>query len=369
MIIDYSQYSLWNFCPWAWYERYVNQRQLRYEGQRSDALALGSLVHNGLDNFAKFHKPIIDQATMTEMNPTPECYAMAVLLIEGYINRYPAELWPVELTEQPLRFPLRPTEIGWDGEKIKYEGVPEYNGLAKLDGYFYVPEDTTIESGCGPNITLSRGWWGKEYKTKSFGRKRAEWIKEWQTKRQADFQILALKNLVNSREFSPKIIQLMEQHGNSTSEVQGILVCVLEKPHEYVPKRKCAGCKETWEMSSFIPQSEGFMCPSCNCVQELSPYIPKSPKVPEYFRITVTRDARQLEIAKHEILRTANRMEAVRANGMEAEIPNRDACVNNVHRRECEYHAPHTYGGTTSDGTKYVQIDSTKYMGLAEVGV
>lgn len=350
MIIDYSQYSLWNFCPWAWYERYVNQRQMAWTGKRSDALALGSLVHNGLDNFAKQGKPFVDETTLAEVNPTDECYAMAMLLIHGYIDRYPAELWSVELAEQPLKFPLWNPDYGIPKEKV-------IKGLAKLDGYFYVPKDTTIESGVGPEIVLSRGWWGKEYKTKAHGRKRSEWIKEWQTKRQADFQILALKHMIRT-------MRAEDGLKGDFEPVQGILVCVLEKPHEHVPKRKCAGCKEIWEMSVFIPQAEGFMCPMCGCVQELSPYMPKVPKVPDYFRITVTRDPRQLEVAKQEILCTATTMEMMRLTGMSSVLPNRDACVNNVHRRECEYHGPHTYGGTTAEDSRYVQIDATKYMGL-----
>lgn len=346
MILDYSQYSLWSFCHWAWYERYVGQRQLRYDGQRYDALALGSLVHNALDNFAKEGKPYVSNEVREEINPTPECIEMAMLLVHGYIQKYPAEVWEVERAEQPLKFPLF--------------GRPENNyttleGLAKLDGYFYVAKDTTIESGFGPYITLSKGWWGKEYKTKAHARKRGEWIKEWQTKRQADFQILALDEWIH------------EKGRNSGTIVQGILVCVLEKPHEHTPRRKCQGCKETWDLASFIPESEGFRCPMCGCVQELSPYVPKVPKVPDFFRITVTRNPTQLAIAKQEMVQVAQEMEAMRKHGLASVVPNRDACVNNVHRRECEYHGPHTYGGTVAEDHRYVQIDATKYMGLPEV--
>jgi len=338
-MIDYSQYSLWNFCPWAWYERYVGQRALPYTGQRSDPLCLGSLVHNALDNFSKEGKPYVDDATMTENNPTKDTYELALMLVHGYLRKYPKEIWPVERAEQPLRFPL----------DYDFSGHVNLEGLAKLDGYFYVPEDTTINHGIdGSTLTLARGWWAKEFKTKAHGRNRAEWVKEWQTKRQADFQILALLELLFKKE----------------EPIQGVLVSVLEKPHEYTPRRKCVKCKDQYDLASFIPQAEGFMCPVCGAVQELSPYIPKVPKEPSYFRITVTRTPEQLVVAKNEIQRVAQAMERMRVEGMDSVLPNRDACVNNVHRRECEYHAPHTYGGTTKEDRRYVQIEATKYMGV-----
>src|SRR5271170_5515812 len=128
MVIDYSSYSKFLFCPWAWYENYVNERSRPYTSQRSDPLCLGSLVHNALDNFAKTGKPEIDQETILENNPTPDTVAQAQMLVYGYLKKYPAELWPVERTEQPLRFPL------WNPDySIPKENV--IDGLAKLDGY------------------------------------------------------------------------------------------------------------------------------------------------------------------------------------------------------------------------------------------
>ena len=356
MVIDYSQYSKFLFCPWAWFENYVNQRTLRYIGQRSDPLCLGSLVHNALDNFAKTGKPFVDEATIRDNNPTPDTMAMAEMLVVGYLRKYPKEYWPVERAEQPLRFPL------WDPDySISKEDVIE--GLAKLDRYFYVPEDTTIESGVeGYTLTLSQGWWGKEYKTKAHGRDRSGWIKEWQTKRQADFQILALQHMLNQANFG-----LEEEEHLANRRVQGILICVLEKPHEYVPQRRCAKCKGMYDLQLYTPVEHGFRCPACGTVQELSPYVPKVPKIPEYFRFAAVRDAKQLEVARREITGVAVRMERMRQQGMAVEEPNRDACVNNVYRRQCAYMEPHTYGGSTETDARYEKVDATKYMGLVEL--
>jgi hypothetical protein len=358
-IVDYSSYSKFLFCPWAWYENYENQMQLRYVGQRSDPLCLGSLVHNALDNFAKTGKPFVDEDTIRENNPTPDTMVMAEVLVVGYLRKYPKEHWPTERAEQPLQFPL--IEGGFVGDKY-LDNNYTINGLAKLDGYFYVPEDTTIESGLdGYTLTLSRGWWGKEFKTKAHGRNRAEWIKEWQTKRQADFQILALQEHLRLNE------KHMDRLDGLNTTVQGILICVLEKPHEYVPKRKCAKCRGDYDLQLYRPMEHGFACPACDTVQELSPYIPKVPKIPEYFRVTATRDSEQLSVAKREITAVAIRMDRMRGEGMEVEQPNRDACVNNVYRRQCAYMEPHTYGGTTATDARYEKIDATKYRGLVDI--
>jgi len=339
-MIDYSQYALWNFCPWAWYERYVRQYVRRWEGQRSDALCLGSLVHNILDNVSRKGKPEIDTSVLIENSPTPETVMLAEQLVYGYVKRYPRIEWPIEVTEAPLRFPL----------------AEDFEGLAKLDGYFYVPEDTAVPSGIeGMTLTLARGWWAQEYKTKAASRPRPEWIREWQTKRQCDFQMLALKHHLDSGQ---------EESYLGIDCVQGVLICVLEKPREYTPKRKCVACKETWELASFRPSSEGYCCPSCGKEQHLSPYIPKVPKTCDYFRITATRTPDQLAVAREEILQIAIHMEDMRSFGRLWREPNRDNCVNNVHRTQCEYMEPHTYGPEVTEDRRFHQIDTSAYMGV-----
>lgn len=351
MLIDYSQYSTFLFCPWLWYEKYVGQRAIRYTGQRSDPLCLGSLVHNALDNFTTHGKPFFDEECILDNTPTPDTVKLAELMVHGYLKKYPTERWPMERAEAPLQFPLNNNGVP---SIYNDKGTPDnadHRALAKLDKFFYVPEDTSLDSGIeGYRLTLSRGWWAKEYKTKAYGRQRSEWIKEWQTKRQADFQMMALQHYLDSKSIDDR--------------VQGVLVSVLEKPHEYIPKRKCAGCKETYELASYLPCEKGFSCPVCGVIQELSPYIPKVPKIPEYFQITVNRTAEQLAVARAEITEVAIKMARMREIGLSAEVPDRDNCVNNRHRRECEFHAPHTYGSAVADDARFVIVDATKYMGV-----
>lgn len=350
--IDYSQLSKFGFCPWAWYETYVKGMSPRYVGQRSDALALGSLVHNGLDNFSKTGRPYIDDATLAEVTPTLECKQLAELMVAGYLRKYPSERWEVEHTEQAVEF-----NIG-----MGFPGVTPgcWTGVAKLDGYFYVPEDTTIESGLpDQRLTLGRGWWSREYKTKSHGIPRGTWIKEWAAKRQADFQLLALQNLLNTG-VNTDGVPLREE---MNIVPRGVLVSVLEKPRDYTPMRKCKGCGGSYELASFLVGADGHHCPMCNHTQVLKPYTPTVPAAPEYFRMIVTRTPEQLERARREIAAVAEAMDEYRSGVLEDLTPTRDNCISNRWHRECEFAEQHIAGVDVAE-PRFVKIDPYKYIGI-----
>jgi DNA-directed RNA polymerase subunit RPC12/RpoP len=360
--IDNSQYESWNFCPWSWWEKYVHGYEYLYTGQRSDPLCLGSLVHNGLDNFVRIGQPVIDNETVEEVTPTPETMELATMLVNGYVQKYPAERWPVEKTEEPMVWPLVDLCVSLcePVQNIRIENTQRIcndcdrptetiYGLAKFDGYFYVPEDTTIESGLpGHTLTLQRGWWTREYKTKAAGRDRARWMQDWRTKMQADFQMLALRERVGE---AP----------------QGVLICVLEKPREYTPKRKCQGCGEQWELASFLPTGEGHACPMCGHKQKLSPYVPRVPKVPEFYRITAQRTARELEESERQIRQVALQMEEMRRTGLAGMPPDKTNCADNKYNKICEFYNPHTYGHDVADDAQFGKRDTTRYVGLAEI--
>ena len=160
--IDYSQYSTWMMCPWLWCEKYVHGMSRRYIGQREDPLALGSLVHNGLDNFSRTGRYFLSPEVMGEVNPTPECVMLAEVLVQGFLRKFSSERWEMEMPEEAVEFPLEP------GVSVFHKD--DWTGVAKLDRYFYVPSDTQIESGLpGQTLTLGRGWWSQEFKTKSHG--------------------------------------------------------------------------------------------------------------------------------------------------------------------------------------------------------
>ena len=348
-VIDYSQMSLWSNCPWAWYERYVKGMSPRYVGQRDDALALGSLVHNGLDEYSKTGRGAISQETIAEIGPTPECLRIAEMMVAGYIQKYPVERWPVERTEEAVQFPLG--DWGWGNNK-------EWFGIAKLDGYFYVPEDTQVESGQpGQTLTLGKGWWSREYKTKSPSVNRGTWMMEWAAKRQADFQLLALTDLLeNYPPWAPS------PGRGKIDTVRGVLVSVLEKPREYTPRRKCKGCSDTYDLESFIPTPEGHKCPACGTVQHMKPYVPTVVPMPDYWRMIVTRTPDQLEVARREILCVAGDMQDMMNSGMESVVPNRDNCISNRWHRKCEYAEQHIAGKAVA-APEFVQVDPYRYIG------
>ena len=180
---------------------------------------------------------------------------------------------------------------------------------------------------------------------------------EWASKRQADFQLLALTNLLEN---SPR--NELAPYGLSPT-VRGVLVSVLEKPREYSPRRKCKGCGETWEMVSYRVTAEGHSCPMCGHVQHLKPYAPTVVPTADYFRMIVTRTPEQLEVARREITQVADRMDYMVTVGMEDTPPNRDNCIQNRWHRKCEYAEQHIAGRAVSE-PEFVQIDPYKYIGM-----
>jgi hypothetical protein len=333
--IDFSQHDKWWTCPWAWYENYIMGYQRAYVGQRDDALAFGSLVHDGLHNWSERNDPTISDTVVAEMTPKLEALQLAQSMVHEYVQRYPNEDFPIERCEQPVQFPLG-------------EGCLKV-GLAKLDAYFYIDRLTTLQHGLnGVTETIQPGWWIREYKTKDAGSRRDTWIKKWETNMQADFQMLALWALTGERP-------------------QGIIVQVLEKPRLYIPKRKCKGCKELYEMSTYIIAADGkYSCPMCGFVQELSAYEPKVDRHPEFYRVPVTRTVDELNASRQEIRAIADRMAIMETQGKGAELRNKAACVH-FNFGECPYFEVHKGNLDISQGQGLVQIDPLKYVGLPKV--
>ena len=354
--IDYSQYRTWNFCKWAWYEKYVLRRQKAWpvQNMRDDALAVGSLVHAGLENWYGHQDSTIPNQVVGKINPTPEALRLCQGLVQGYIQNYPREFWDVIRTEQPIRFSLI------DGKA----------GLAKIDMYFYLPERTRVESGVpGYEITLNAGWWIYEYKTKSQATKFAEYMRSWQTNMQADFQMLALQEEIN-RKTARTFVDLDWCKANP---VNGLLINIIEKPNTYIPKRKCQECNEYWNFSAWTPKGEKFACPMGH-VKALKPLEVQGPIEGNYFRLMVERTPEQLAYSQNVISSVAKEMADMEqdAEGMKdfvnltgaAYSPNKEKCMDLGARyaQECEFFKAHTYGVSTVDNPDYQ--DTEDYIGL-----
>lgn len=333
--IDYSQYRTWSKCPWAWYWRYVRGWAKKFEGQRKDAMCIGSLVHNGLENAGRNGIPKITDECVAENNPTPEALSAARDLVEEYVRLYPNEEWEIQRFEEPLT---------WE-----FAGGHPKHGLAKVDAYFYNPEQRTIESGLpGYQLVLTPGWWVREYKTKDAGLNRANWNQGWEVNMQASFQSLALRAKIGE-------------------PVQGVLVSVLEKPRLYVPKRKCKGCAEQFEMGLYLSTGTGeHACPSCGAKQKLSAYEPKVRMTPQFYRVVAVRNEVQLAQAEGEIVATAERMAIMETYSKEYIPPTRENCVHPIYGA-CEFYRLDTYRIPPEEDDSLEPRDPIKYVQLGVV--
>jgi hypothetical protein len=331
-LIDYSQYKTFCKCPWAWYERYRECMVPKPPPwQRDDALTVGTLVHNGLENWYKRGVPEIDVGVVEESNPTPDCAVLSQNLVYAYIQRYPSEPWTLIQTEEPVQMPLA---AGW-------------NLLAKVDAYFQVDEEIELEDAVNPGQTLhlTPGVWIQEYKTKSQNISRANWMMGWEMNMQASFQALALQYKLGV-------------------PVQGAVVNVIEKPRVYIPKRKCKSCGEMYEFASYIPAGEaGYSCPVCGHIQKLNKYEPKVQPTPEFFRILVHRTQEELQRDLKQIMDTAFAMQNMITTGRDAQPPNREACVD-ARFGPCDYFKNHKYNISVHEDDRMEKKDTSKYMGL-----
>lgn len=335
--IDYSQMRNWEFCPAYWYEQSVSKRRKRWDkAQRDDALAVGSMVHEGLRNWQLTHTISIPPSIVESIQPTKECLDMCLEIVQGYAFTYPREEWELIFCETPLTFQINPT-LGVEG-------------LAKLDQYFYVPTHSTLPTGVdGETITLSKGWWIQEYKTKGSDIPRDLWAKGWETNLQASFQLLALQSLLKEK-------------------VEGILVNVLEKPKFHIPQRKCKKCLKQYEFGSWIPKLGGYLCPVCSNFQTLTPLKENPTRTPPaYWRMIVERTPSKLERDLSKIHTCASRMERMRKDGLEGgEIHSFSRCVEPSYHRVCQYFSNHTYLNSTLEDGGMTEVED--YVGLKVEG-
>lgn len=345
MIIDYSSFKAWSTCPALWYEKYINKREPRWPTRlRDDALCLGTLVHAGLEVWQKAHIVQIPEPVVEEVTPSKETLDLAYELIFGYTQHYPEERWPLILCEEPLLFQLE--------KRVDYGRAPYVDGLAKIDAHFRVDEPYIVESGQeGIQFTLSEGRWIHEYKTKSPDIPLGLYIQKWEMNMQASFQILALQSLLDSQ--------------GQGETVQGVLVNILEKPKKYIPKRKCKGCEEYYEYSTWIPTGDGrFSCPVCGNKQELI-RLKDNPttRPPSYYRIVVTRTKAQLDRAKAEMIQVGERMTRMSERGLESEVWQTENCIQ--FKRPCSYFGQHLHGVSTKEDLVNFQ-DVRDYRGVSE---
>ena len=326
--IDFSQYNCWQNCPWDWVERYVNGWRPIYKGQREDPYCIGSLVAQGLESLHKTGNPIIPPSTLEEFNPTREGLSMAMGMLETYSkDHYPRIPFNYLRSEEAIQFPLP------SGEK----------GVAKLDLYFYT-RPMVLPTGLGVDLQLEEGWYIQEFKTKAPSIDRQKWIRDWAMNMQADFQMHA---------FQAKLGHLPK----------GMLVTVLEKPNQYIPKRKCKGCKSQFEYRSYLPthQPNTFICGSCGYTQVLEPPDYKDPTPTQIFTIQVTRSHERLQYSLELIDEIRQKMLDYQNNL----IPNFRNC-NSTMFGECPFLKAHEHllpvEKLIQVETQFTRVDPLKYL-------
>lgn len=335
-VIDHSQYYMWKQCQWKWYEKYVAKMEKRKSGgfYNDNALTFGSLVHAGLEEYKKHNRVEIPPGLMAELGVSPEAFASAQDLVRDYRRIYPNEDFEIHYEELPLMFEV---------------GVEEWEGMAKVDRFFYLPTPTVLEVGSiGEPMVLEAGWWIQEYKTKDASVDRGKWQMNWTMAMQADFQMHALAKKIGEMP-------------------RGLLIQVLEKPRMYVPKRKCKGCGGMFELRTYVSTGEGHACPFCAFTQKLDPYKPKVEHHAAFWRCVVTRNKERLDWSLGHIRQTAQAMDVVKKNPLLLD-PDMTRCMDNRFGA-CEFFEAHVALEGAAGHEKFVQVDTTKYMGLDEKGV
>lgn len=322
--IDYSQYKDMLTCEALWYEKYVRKVQKRYKlEQRDDALALGSLVHNGLEHWYKDKTLTFSPRTLEETTPSKECLNAAKQLLQGYSKRFPQDPFEIVASELLVPFPI---------------GVQGVCGVAKIDQIAYLSDNAVINMGDLGDCYTGDGLYAHEFKTKSASVNRAFWCSKWTVNMQASFQMMALRAISKD---------LFEND---------VLVSVLEKPNEKPPIRKCRKCETFSKFANWIFVEENkFKCPKCGNVQKLKPYKPKGEKEPNFFRFFVSRNSGMLDEHERKIQKVAVRMTYLKYYNRKPFF-NDEACVDRMSRFQCEYFEPHAYNTPPEGDTEKFQI-------------
>jgi hypothetical protein len=214
-----------------------------------------------------------------------------------------------------------------------------------------------LPSGHGEYITLDPGIWIREHKTKAQSISYDKFATRWTYDRQADFQCACLSNHLDK-------------------EVNGVLINVIEKPKQYVPKRKCKGCAQTLPFITYAPvnhTSNHYTCSLCLHLQILQPIKPEQLqlKEPTFYRLYTRRSDERIEHMISDAMEIARRMDYMERSGIYKEPPRmtEGACSHSIFG-PCEF-LPLciTENGDMLDPLshgKYREANTKEYMGLTK---
>lgn len=333
---DQSQLSVMQDCEAKWYEKYVKRLVAVQETRatRGDAAAFGSLVHAGLEVYEKSGTLEIPESTIEEIRPIPELLQQSRQVLAAYANYADRVPWGFKIFEEPLRGP---------------DLTSLYYMMAKVDFAFRVDRPTEVRIGIDEYTAgevLQPGWYVQEYKTKEVSVNRGAWLKGWNMRPQADFQILCLKQQVET----------------AARPVRGILVTVLEYEKKKPPIRTCKVCKEKLPFASFLELPDGtWQCVMCGGASKLDPIKQHTEMQPLIWKTLVTRTEEQLQAAYENIAAYADAATDLRLT--EGIPPKFDTsvCITRW-GGECNYYSAHSNWRMAEAGADFVQIDTHRYM-------
>ena len=328
-VLDNSQHYTWFKCPVLWYTTVIAGIQRKRVGQRNDPLCIGSLYHNGMENWYRDRKIGVDQSCIDENTPDKDTLDLVYNLLTFYAQKFPSDPWETESIEGVYQIPL----------------IDGWNALAKIDKVAVVTTPTTIDTGVdGTTIEIPAGRYSLEHKTRGTGLSRASYIRSWRRRKQVDFQMLCGK-------------------------VDGVIVNVAEKPSARQPTRKCQGCKSTFEFREWLPIKDNtYSCHSCGHEQELKPLTKEqlAPKEPEFFRIYQTRTKEQLEQSFKEFQLIATRMQAAIDDPSTLES-NTLNCIDERWGYDCDFLQDCEELSDPLERPEFIQIENPlAYIGLED---
>lgn len=227
-------------------------------------MIVGLLVHNALENLYKTGEPTIDTTLIQEFEVFQETVLLAQELVLRYQKVYPLHEFASRSVEKALEF-----ELG---------GGNSWKGISKVDFVFELATPTRVQLNDADSTELPAGIYGLEHKTRS-GRS-ATWQESWDTRVQADFEMLAIQA--------------------NFGRCDGILVNTIEYKAPYEPVKTCKPCGQKSEVRYWIAVEKGaYKCPLCGEVSNFTPRKQtKDNEPPPTYRFLVTRTPEQLEEAK-----------------------------------------------------------------------
>lgn len=273
-------------------------------------MLVGLLVHNALENLYKKGEPVIDDNLIQEFEVYQETLLLAQQIVLRYQQVYPLHEFESRSVEKALEFPL--------GESTSWKGI------SKVDFVFELATPRRVQLNDLDSTELPAGVYGLEHKTRSG--KSATWQESWDTRVQADFEILAIQE--------------------AFGRCDGILVNTIEYKEPYQPVKTCGSCKERSEVRYWVPVEKSlYQCPLCG---EKSEYKPRKHKEPDPFpvyRFLVTRSPEQLERALSRIRSIATEMGLSKYTGNPwMRLP---SCTDKFTGKICEYKQLHINNNPT----------------------